>query len=149
MSSRHPIRDFMSADFVAVRPDTPVPAASVLMRSAQMRDLVVTDGDRLVGVVSQLDLYLIQTLTGADPEGAIVEEAMAAQPYIVGPDASLEEVARTMWKDRCGSAVVIDQEQVIGVFTIFDALEALSRVLAAEEEQELAPLDHSAGPTLH
>jgi acetoin utilization protein AcuB len=149
MSSRHPIRDFMSADFVTVRPDTPVPAASVLMRSTQMRDLVVTDGDRLVGVVSQLDLYLIRTLSGADPEGAIVEEAMAAQPYIVGPDASLEEVARTMWKDRCGSAVVIDQEQVIGLFTIFDALEALSRVLATEGEQELAPLHHSDGPTLH
>ena len=61
------------------------------MRSSNMRDLVVMDGDKLAGVICQLDLYLIQSLTDADPQSAVVEEAMTAQPYVVAPDAALGE----------------------------------------------------------
>jgi len=119
-------------DFVRVQPDTSVAGARALMRSSNMRDLVVMDGDKLAGVLSQLDLYLIQTLTEAEPESAVVEEAMATQPYVVRPDVSLAEVVHTMWKERYGSAVVVDEEQVVGIFTTADALLALSQVLAAE-----------------
>lgn len=126
----------MSADFLRVRPDTPVRGAQQLMRSANMRDLVVMEGERLAGVLSQLDLYLIQSLSGADPESAVVEEAMAPHPYVVGPEAPVQEVARTMWKERCGSAVIVDQEKVIGIFTIFDALHALSQVVSPEHDDD-------------
>jgi acetoin utilization protein AcuB len=133
---RRAIRQFMSTDFVRVRPDAPVREAHALMRSANKRDLLVMDGERLLGVITQLDLYLIQSLTDADPGSAVVEEAMSAQPYVVGPETALEEVARTMWKERCGCAVIVDQEQVIGIFTGVDALEALSQVLGGEDDEE-------------
>jgi CBS domain-containing protein len=126
----------MSVDFLRVRPDTPVRGAHQLMRSANMRDLVVMDGERLAGVLSQLDLYLIQSLSGADPESAVVEEAMAVHPYVVGPDVPVHEVAGKMWRERCGSAVVVDQDKVIGIFTLLDALHALSQLGASEADDD-------------
>ncbi len=141
---RRTIREFMSAEFGRVRPDTSLRGAHALMRSAATRELIVMEGDRLAGVLSQLDLYLIQSLSDADPESAVVEEAMAAQPYVVSPDASLREVARTMWKERHDSAVVVEQEQVIGIFTSGDALHALAELLASENDEE-AEIDTAAG----
>ncbi len=114
------------------------------MRSAATRELIVMEGERLAGVLSQLDLYLIQSLADADPESAVVEEAMAAQPYVVSPDTSLREVARTMWKERHDAAVVVEQEQVIGIFTSGDALHALAELLASENDEE-AEIDTAAG----
>jgi CBS domain-containing protein len=126
----------MAVDFVRVRPDTPIRGAHALLRSANMRDLVVMDGGRLAGVVSQLDLYLLESLRDADPESALVEEAMAPQPYVVAPDVSVGEVARTMLNRRCGAAVVVDRDEVIGIFTHLDALRALAEVLVSEGDEE-------------
>src|ERR1700687_651210 len=113
---RRAIREFMTADFIRVRPDTPVQGAHALMRSTNMRDLVVMDGEKLAGVICQFDLYLIQSLTDADPESAVVEEATTTQHYVVAPEVSLEQVARTMWTQRYGSRGVGQGGSGVGVF---------------------------------
>ena len=109
--------------------------ARELMRTASVRHLVVMDGPRLAGVVSQRDLYLLEALPNAEPERATVEEAMDSEPYTVSPDASLEEVARYMWTQRCTSAVVVQGTEVVGIFTTTDALRALAEILSLERTQ--------------
>ena len=122
----------MTANPVCVAVNTPVHGAHAAMRGANVRHLIVMDGERLAGVVSQRDLYLIETLTEADPASAIVEEAMSAEPYIVSPMTSLAEVAKTMWRERHSSAIVVREDQVVGIFTALDALHALADLLADE-----------------
>lgn len=138
----------MTADFIRVRPDTPVRGAHALMRSTNQRDLVVMDGEKLAGVICQLDLYLIQSLTDADPESAVVEEAMTTDPYIVSPDVSLEQVARTMWTERYGSAIVVQDDRVVGIFTLADSLRALSQVLSGNDEGQATASTIEVNPTL-
>lgn len=106
--------------------------ARELMRTANVRHLLVMEGERLVGVVSQRDVYLLEALPNAEPENATVEEAMDGEPYTVPPETSLEEVARQMWSQRCTSAVVVQGTEVLGIFTTSDALRALAEVLTLE-----------------
>jgi acetoin utilization protein AcuB len=140
------IREFMTAEPVRIPRDMPLAAAHALMRSARVRHLVVTDGARLVGVLSQRDVYLMETLRGAEPEEASVEEAMVGTPYAVPADAPVAGVARAMWEQRIGSAVVLEAGAVVGIFTRTDALRALAEVLTAlsppgaEEAEEAAEL---------
>lgn len=103
--------------------------AHQLMRERNIRHLPVVDDGRLVGVVSQRDLYLLQTLNGLDPATERVEEAMSREPFAVKPDAPLDEVALAMAERKYGSAVVVDQGVVVGLFTTVDALRALAVVL--------------------
>ncbi len=103
--------------------------ARQLMREKNIRHLPVVDGGKLVGIVSQRDLYLLETLKGVDPTTETVGEAMTSDPYAVPPDAPLEEVARTMAEYKYGSAVVVDKGAVIGVFTTVDGLRALANIL--------------------
>jgi acetoin utilization protein AcuB len=99
------------------------------MREKGIRHLPVVEGGRLVGLVSQRDLYLLETLKGVDVARETIEEAMTADPIAVPPDAPLEEVAEAMAARKHGSAVVVDRGAVVGIFTTTDALRALVSVL--------------------
>jgi acetoin utilization protein AcuB len=88
----------------------------------------VADGT-LVGILSDRDLNLVQTLAHARPEEITVEDAMTSDPYVVSPDAPLNHVARVMEQRRIGSAIVVDHGGLAGVFTLTDALHALVEAL--------------------
>jgi acetoin utilization protein AcuB len=116
----------MTVSPVVIGIDDTLADARRVMRERGIRHLPVLDAGRLVGVVSQRDLYLAESLAGVDPGTDTVREAMCGEPYTVPPGASLEEVATTMAERRLGSAIVVDRGAVIGVFTTVDALRALA-----------------------
>ena len=106
--------------------------AHKMMREHQIRHLPVLDGGRLMGVVSDRDLKLIESLKDVDPEEVLVGEAMSDEPYCVGPLASLEETVREMARRKLGSAVVMDGERVVGIFTAVDGLQTLAWLLESQ-----------------
>jgi acetoin utilization protein AcuB len=89
----------------------------------------VLAGGRLVGLLSERDLALIETLHSVDPDMTLAEEAMTQAPYTVASNTPLDEVAATMAEQRYGSAVVMDRDKIVGVFTTTDALQALVELL--------------------
>ncbi len=122
------VEQFMSGEPKTIGKDEPLVAAHRLMRSHRIRHLPVVHGGRLVGVVSERDLYLLETVKSVDPRREPVEEAMTAFPFTVPRHAPLDEVARQMWQHRYGSALVVEEGNLIGIFTRADALRALSEL---------------------
>jgi len=102
------------------------------MQRRGIRHLPVVAGDALVGILSLRDLHLLETLRDVDPEKVTVEEAMTRGPYTVEPGASVETVARTLAENKWGSAVVVADGKVVGMFTTTDALRLLGRLLKNE-----------------
>lgn len=127
------VQRYMTPRPRVISSDHTLAQARQIMRELGIRHLPVVDGDRLVGLVSQRDLYLLETLRGIDPASETVREAMRQDPFTVSPDAPLGEVARAMADNRYGSAVVVDQGLVVGLFTTVDALRALAGVLGRAE----------------
>ena len=99
-----------------------------LMRKHRIRHLPVISEGKLVGVVSVGDLYLMETLADVDPREVEVSETMSKKVYTVAPDDPLDKVAAKMAADRLGSAVVVEDDEVVGIFTTTDALRALFHV---------------------
>ncbi len=104
-------------------------AAHRAMREHRIRHLPVLHGRRLVGIVSDRDLHLVETLRDVDPRVVRVDEAMTPEPFTVGPGASLLRVARSMARGKYGSAIVMERGRVVGIFTTTDALDALAGLL--------------------
>lgn len=100
--------------------------AHQLMREHGCRHLPVLEHGELVGVVTQRDLYLLETFAGVDLRADGIDEAMSNDAYAVPPDAPLEDVAASMAANRYGCAVVIERGRVIGIFTATDALRVLA-----------------------
>src|SRR5512140_157 len=97
---RHQVQRYMTANPVVTQSQQTLADAHQLMRERHVRHLPVVDDGRLVGIVSQRDLYLLETLRGVDAATEIVEEAMTADPYAVSPTASVAEVAHVMAERR-------------------------------------------------
>jgi acetoin utilization protein AcuB len=134
----HTVQEYMTVSPVVIASDRPLSEAHRLMRERGFRHLPVVDGGRLVGLVSQRDLYLMETLAGVDPATETVREAMSDEPYTVAPDARLEDVAARMAERKLGSALVVDRGSVIGVFTTVDALRALAQIASRRRSKARA-----------
>lgn len=100
--------------------------AHEMMNARGIHHLPVLEHGDLVGVVSERDLYLLETIAGIDREVDRVEDAMSFDTYAVAPSVPLEAVARTMACERYECAVVMERGRVIGIFTSTDALRLLA-----------------------
>jgi acetoin utilization protein AcuB len=119
------IAAYMTRSPLTIGFDQPLAAASRLMHEHRIRHLPVLKGGQLVGMVTQRDLRLIESLRDVDPETVTVEEAMTPEPYAIAPDTPLERVAAEMADHKYGATIVVDGGEVVGVFTTVDALRAL------------------------
>jgi acetoin utilization protein AcuB len=102
-------------------------AAKELMHKIHARHLPVLHGGKLVGVVSERDLDVVGALPGS--RHLSVEDAMVPDVYTISEDASLETVASEMARLKLGSAIVLNGDHVVGVFTAVDGLRALAELL--------------------
>lgn len=123
------IDKYMTSSPHTIGKDQPLAKAHELMREHRIRHLPVLDGGRLVGIVSDRDLKLVETLKDVDPAEVRVSEAMTEEPYSVAPLASLASVVREMAKKKYGCAVVMEDNHIRGIFTAIDGLEALAWIL--------------------
>lgn len=104
--------------------------AHEMMRRHHIRHLPVLEGGKLIGLVTERDLHLIESLPGTDPESLTVEEAMVSDVYVVGADDAVDAVVERMADQKFGCAIVVDRrDQIEGIFTTIDALQVLAEVL--------------------
>lgn len=123
------IQDVMTRSPHTIGHDQTLRAAHRMMQEHDIRHLPVLDGGQLVGVISQRDLYLIESLEGVDLDEVYVSEAMSRDVFTVRSRASLDRTVSEMATRKLGSAIVLDRNAVVGVFTVVDALGALARLL--------------------
>jgi acetoin utilization protein AcuB len=133
-TSSPPIERYMSSVLVTVRSSETIADASRHMRLHGIRHLPVLDGEKLVGILSERDVGLIESLRDLDPTQVLVEDAMTEDPYQVDPEEPIARVVTEMAERRIGSAVVAHDGKLLGLFTTTDALRALAAHLALERE---------------
>lgn len=110
--------------------DQPMSEATRRMHEFDIRHLAVLRGGRLVGILSERDIALVQNFPGVDPDTTVVAEAMTDEPYHTGPDALLVDVLEQMATNKYGAALVAEGIKPVGIFTNTDAV-ALARDLLA------------------
>jgi CBS domain-containing protein len=97
-----------------------------MMADNGIRHLPVLERGALIGVVSQRDLYFVETIAGVDKFADKVEDAMTNDARSFGPETPIAEVAREMYEHKLGCAVVVERDRVVGIFTAMDALRILA-----------------------
>jgi len=124
------VGDFMTPLPSTVGREQTLAFARERMHQLDCRHLPVLHGGHLVGIVSERDVAIVESLGNVDVNEVLVEEAMSEAPYAVAAKTPLVEVARSMAKHKYGAAVVMDGDTLRGIFTTTDAMGALHRVLS-------------------
>jgi CBS domain-containing protein len=116
--------DVMSRPVVSVAPTMPVRSAIVLLIENNFGALpVVSEGERLLGVVSEGDL-LRSSMRGASV-GAVVSDVMTSPVTTVPMNASLTELAEVLLDGKLRCVPVVDHGMLVGVISRSDLLRTL------------------------
>lgn len=123
------IQKFMTTTPHSIGIEQTLSVAHSMMREHGIRHLPVLHGGKLMGILTDRDLRLVESLAGVDPTKVKVEDAMSTVVYSVGPDSPLDEVVAAMGEHKYGSAVVMQNDKVVGMFTTVDVCRALAELL--------------------
>jgi len=117
--------EIMTVRVVAIGPEEAANAAWLRMQRGRIRHLVVIDGARLVGMLSERDLG---GRGGADlRRGRVVRELMTPRVATARPSTTLRQAANLMRRRLIGSLPVMESDRVVGIVTATDVLEELGR----------------------
>jgi len=116
------VQEVMTENVRTVPVDTPAEQAWSLMKTDGIHHLVVTDGRRIVGVLSNRD-------GGRRSAGArdvlTVQELMTKPVVTIAPDATIRQAANIMRGRTIGCLPVTRGNRLVGIVTTSDLLDAV------------------------
>jgi CBS domain-containing protein len=133
MTSDHPstVGDIMMKGPVTLKCDDILDLADDVMNLGRIRHLPIVEGKRLVGIVSQRDLFR-SALAGILGWGhktrktllktIQIKEIMSTPVVTVSPDTPVRDAARLMMAKKIGCLPVVDGERLVGLVTETDML---------------------------
>lgn len=122
---------YMTTTPFAINFEATLEEAMDVMKDKRIRHLPVMKAGKVFGLVSDRDLKSVYAFAGANPKSLRVGDICVDEPYMTKPDALINEVANEMAARKVGSAVVIDNGKLVGIFTATDACQALSDICEA------------------
>jgi CBS domain-containing protein len=114
------ILDHKGAMVWTVAPDTTVFEAIQMMSNKNVGALLVTERDKLIGIISERDYTRKVALKGKSSKETQVHEILSEQVLSVTPRHSIEECMRLMTEHRVRHLPVLDGEKITGVVSIGD-----------------------------
>lgn len=118
------IADVMSRDVTSVTRDDTIQRAAELMDDLDIGALPVTDGNRLIGIITDRDITIRATAAGRGPAETLVTEVMSEDICHCFEDQSINEVMRDMRDIQVRRIPVVsrDGRKLIGIVAMADLL---------------------------
>ena len=133
------VNQVMTADPRAVSPSDTLQEAARQMREGDVGVLVVVDGGKVSGIVTDRDIVVRAVADGRDPAGATVGEVSRDTVITVTPDQSASEAARVMREHDVRRLVVVQDSRPIGIVSIGDLAVALDDESALADISAASP----------
>ena len=114
------ISDVMTRDVQTVTPDQTAREAASFMLSADAGSIPVTEGDRLIGMITDRDIAVRGVAQGHGPDTP-VRELMTSGLICARLDDDVEDVATRMSEAQVRRLPVIDEsEKLVGIVSLGD-----------------------------
>jgi len=125
------VKDVMTRDVATLGLNDELSLADDIMKLGRIRHLPVVDEGRLVGIISQRDLFKA-SLASAMGFGekakrefmktVAVKEVMVDEVFTIPPEADIEEAGEVMLEKKIGCLPVIEGDNLVGLITETDIL---------------------------
>jgi CBS domain-containing protein len=133
------VRDVMSVDPMTFGSDTPVRQAARAMRDRDIGDVLVVDGDKVRGIVTDRDIVVRGLADRDDLSGCRLQDVCSENLVTAGPDEDAD-VAITRMRDNAVRRIpVVDDGRVVGVMSLGDA------AIEKDERSGLADISAARG----
>jgi CBS domain-containing membrane protein len=142
------VRDLMQCEVVTLDAEESLGLADDVMRLGRIRHMPVTARGRLVGILSQRDLFraaissVLQFRANVEREWLAkipVREIMTSHLVTIGPGVPIREAAKLMLDKRIGCLPVVDGDHLVGLLSETDCMQHLVRLLDSAETKQPLP----------
>jgi CBS domain-containing protein len=118
------VKDVMTPGVVAVRPDASLVEAAQLMRTQDIGDVLVADGQHVVGMLTDRDITVRAVADGADPLTVSAQMVCTPDPVVVAPDDPVSTAVALMREHAVRRLPVIEDGLPVGMVSLGDLAEA-------------------------
>lgn len=109
-------------DVWAISPNATVFEALRMMADKDVGALLVMQGEKLLGIISERDYARKIVLQGKASKDTLVRDIMTEKVFSVHPEQTAHEVMTLMTEKRVRHLPVVENERVIGMISIGDVL---------------------------
>ncbi|MBV7697403.1 CBS domain-containing protein [Streptomyces sp. TRM70350] len=124
------VREIMTTDLVTVDPQTPVRDVARRMRDGDIGDVLVVEGDRLRGLVTDRDIVVRLLADTEDLTGKAVRDACSTELVTISPDDDVDQAVRLMRERAVRRLPVVEGGRPVGIVSLGD--------LAVEQDPDSA-----------
>jgi CBS domain-containing protein len=124
------------SEVYAISPKATVYEAIAMMADKGVGALLVMEGEKLAGIVSERDYTRKVILKGRSSREALVEEIMTREVVTASPEITVAEGMRLMTDHRIRHLPLVSEGRVVGVVSIGDLVKAI----ISEQEETITHL---------
>ena len=131
------VRDIMTPEVTTLGRNESLQFVKDIMNLGRVRHFPVVDEGKVVGIVSQRDLYKAslgsvmkygEKAQRSFLEGIAVKEVMCEPVITIAPHASVQEAARIMIEKKIGCLPVLEGHTLVGIVTETDMLKLVAEM---------------------
>ena len=124
-----------SPEIIAIGPEAPVIDAIRLMAERGIGELLVMQGARLAGILSERDYARKIVLQGRSSRDTPVRDIMTAEVVSVAPGDSIDHCMQLVTDRRIRHLPVVDAGEVVGVLSIGDLVKTVIELQRRDIDQ--------------
>ncbi|SDE98288.1 CBS domain-containing protein [Rhodospira trueperi] len=110
---------------ISVAPDATARDAAVAMATHTIAAVLVMDGKRLVGIITERDITARVVAIGRDPANTRADEIMTPDPHTLSPEASANDALDLMQTRGFRHLPIVDGDRVVSMVSMRDLHRAL------------------------
>ena len=130
--------DSKGRHIISVAPDTSVLDAIKLMAEKAIGSLIVMDDDKLCGIMTERDYARKVIIKGRSSKSTQVSEIMSADVLTTSSAQTVNECMEMMTERRIRHLPVVEGDEVIGMISIGDLVQAI----ISDQQEEIEQLEH-------
>lgn len=123
------VKDIMHPDVQKISNSVTIKDAAKIMTDKKIGCLLVVEGQKLLGIVTEDDIITKVVGEGRHPQETTVDDIMVREVIHILPRTSLEEAAELMTKKEIKKLPVIEEEKIIGIITASDIVAAEPKMM--------------------
>jgi CBS domain-containing protein len=125
MKTVREVLQYKGSHVFTISPKTTVFEALKLMAEKNIGALIVTEKDRVLGIMSERDYARKVSLLGKFTRDTAVEEIMSSTIFYVGTDSHIDECMAIMINKRIRHLPVMEDGKLVGLISIGDVVKAV------------------------
>ncbi len=136
------VKDAMNKKIIVTKPDVTVRDIAKVMTRYRVGSLLVVSNQKLLGIVTELDIIWKIVANDMDPKTTLVQDIMTKKVITIKSDKTLEDATHLMVENEIKKLPVLKNNKLVGIITATDLIsvqpkliEALAKIMLFEEKK--------------